>query len=207
MFSEISQLARVLSLGASRGACEKMEATTNGQGASGSRIDLDDQGSVLYYYPNFLSTDEAKRYFDSLLASIPWKNQDDSWEQQPRKVAWFSDKGETLTYSKVKLASNAWHPLLLELKEQIIRLPEVALYHAHTKIDSCLANLYLNGDNFLGFHSDKPLMWGPRPLIASLTLGSERRFVLVRKSAVKANAGSAAHVTNPADRREFGQEI
>jgi alkylated DNA repair dioxygenase AlkB len=172
---------------------------------TGTKITLDNEGSVLYYYPTFLPSAEAQHYLQTLLASIPWKNQDDSWEQQPRKVAWFSDKGETLTYSKVHLPSNPWLAPLLELKEKILKLPEVASYHTHTKIDSCLANLYENGDNFLGFHSDTPKMWGPRPLIASLTLGSARKFILVRKSAAKEHRGAAILVTDPADRHEFGK--
>ncbi len=167
-------------------------------------ISLDADGSVLYFYQNFLNATDAAQYLTILLDQIPWRNQDSTWEKQPRQVAWFSDKGEELSYAKVKLNSNQWIAPLSELRNRIILVPEVASYNNHTAIDSCLANLYANGDNFIGFHSDTPFSWGPRPLIASLTLGAARKFILVRKKAAK-KAGSPTLVTDAADRFEIGK--
>lgn len=47
-----------------------------------------------------------------------------------------------------------------------------------TEFNSCLANLYRDGSDSMGFHSDDEPELGPQPTIASVSLGSRRRFVL-----------------------------
>ena len=44
--------------------------------------------------------------------------------------------------------------------------------------NSCLANLYRDGTDSMGFHSDDEPELGPEPTIASISLGARRRFVL-----------------------------
>ena len=44
--------------------------------------------------------------------------------------------------------------------------------------NSVLANLYRDGRDRMGWHSDDERELGPRPVIASLSLGACRRFVL-----------------------------
>ena len=44
--------------------------------------------------------------------------------------------------------------------------------------NSCLANLYRDGSDSMGFHSDDEPELGPEPTIASVSLGARRRFVL-----------------------------
>ena len=44
--------------------------------------------------------------------------------------------------------------------------------------DSCLANLYRDGADSMGWHSDDEPELGPRPTIASVSLGARRRFLL-----------------------------
>jgi 2OG-Fe(II) oxygenase superfamily len=44
--------------------------------------------------------------------------------------------------------------------------------------NSCLANLYRDGSDSMGFHSDDEPELGPEPIIASISLGARRRFVL-----------------------------
>ena len=49
--------------------------------------------------------------------------------------------------------------------------------------DSVLANLYRDGNDSMGWHSDDEPELGPQPLIASLSLGAERRFRFRRRRA------------------------
>ena len=44
--------------------------------------------------------------------------------------------------------------------------------------NSVLANLYRDGRDAMGWHSDDEPELGPKPVIASLSLGATRRFVL-----------------------------
>lgn len=44
--------------------------------------------------------------------------------------------------------------------------------------NSCLANLYRDGSDSMGYHSDDEPELGSRPVIASVSLGQRRPFVL-----------------------------
>jgi alkylated DNA repair dioxygenase AlkB len=46
-----------------------------------------------------------------------------------------------------------------------------------TSFNSVLANLYRDGNDAMGWHSDDEPELGARPVIASLSLGAERRFL------------------------------
>ena len=64
-----------------------------------------------------------------------------------------------------------WTPELLSLKE-IIELK------TGEKFNSCLLNLYHNGNEGMGWHSDNEKELGEHPVIASLSLGAARKFLL-----------------------------
>jgi alkylated DNA repair dioxygenase AlkB len=49
------------------------------------------------------------------------------------------------------------------------------------QLNSVLANLYRNGLDHMGWHSDDEQSLGSTPQIASLSLGAQRRFVLRNK--------------------------
>lgn len=49
------------------------------------------------------------------------------------------------------------------------------------EFDSVLANRYREGREYMGWHSDNEAALGARPVIASLSLGATRRFVLKRR--------------------------
>lgn len=51
-----------------------------------------------------------------------------------------------------------------------------------TRFNSVLLNLYRDGQDSMGLHSDDEPELGPDPLIASLSLGAGRRFVLRHKT-------------------------
>ena len=46
------------------------------------------------------------------------------------------------------------------------------------RFNSVLANAYRDGSDSMGWHSDDEKELGPQPLIASLSLGAKRRFLL-----------------------------
>ena len=87
----------------------------------------------------------------------------------PRLVAWHGDPGSVYVYSGVRHEPEPLSPLLSELRgrvEQQLRRP----------FNSVLLNLYRDGTQSVGWHSDDEPGLGERPTIASLSLGAERPF-------------------------------
>lgn len=91
---------------------------------------------------------------------------------QPRLTAWVGDAA--YTYSGVTWMPLPWTPLLSELRDRLIA--EVG-----EPYNSVLCNLYRTGADSMGLHSDDERELGPRPVIASVSVGATRRFVLRHK--------------------------
>ena len=68
------------------------------------------------------------------------------------------------------IAPAPW-PALYEVRTQVER-------HTNTTFNSVLANLYRDGNDVVGWHADDEPELGPDPVIASVSLGAERDFVL-----------------------------
>jgi alkylated DNA repair dioxygenase AlkB len=68
----------------------------------------------------------------------------------------------------------AWTKELYELKQMVEEF-------AGTTFNSCLLNLYHNGDEGMGWHSDDEESIGKNNTIASLSLGAERKFLFKHK--------------------------
>lgn len=139
-------------------------------------LDLPDAN--LRYAPDWLAPGEADELFASLLRDIPWEvhririygRQVDS----PRLSCWIGDPGAVYTYSRTRFEARPWLPALLDLRDR--------LEHAcAARFNSVLANLYRDGNDSMGWHSDDEPELGRQPVIASLSLGAERRFGLRRR--------------------------
>ncbi len=92
---------------------------------------------------------------------------------QPRLTAWIGD--QAYRYSDMTLAPAPWPPLLAELRDA------VQLVTGH-RFNSVLLNYYRDGRDSMGMHSDDEPELGPRPVIASLTYGAARTFIVKHKS-------------------------
>ena len=90
---------------------------------------------------------------------------------QPRLVAFYGDDGLEYTYSGVTLAALPWAPWLADLKR---RVEEVC----DSRFNTVLLNYYRDHRDSMGFHADDEPELGPRPVIASVSIGEERRFVM-----------------------------
>lgn len=86
-----------------------------------------------------------------------------------REVAWHADANIPYTYSGRTKMPQPWTPLLLVLKALVET-------HSQAQFNACLLNLYHNGQEGMGWHSDDEAALGPTPVIASLSLGAERVF-------------------------------
>ena len=133
---------------------------------------------IVIYYKNLLTSQEANRYFDCLLNTIEWKNDQATIYGKliitKRKVAWYGDTDFEYTYSKNTKRALPWTKELVELKQMIEEL-------TGEKFNSCLLNLYHNGDEGMAWHSDAEKELKKNGAIGSLSLGAERKFTFKHK--------------------------
>jgi alkylated DNA repair dioxygenase AlkB len=87
----------------------------------------------------------------------------------PRLQTWHADPGIRYSYSNNLLETRPWTPLLSEIRMRV----EAQL---NFQFNSVLVNLYRNGNDYVGWHSDNEPELGEQPFIASMTFGIERQF-------------------------------
>lgn len=130
------------------------------------------------YYGKIFSTAKAKYFLDALLREIEWKNDEafifGKHFITKRKVAWYGDRDFHYTYSKATKHALPWTKDLLELK-QIAEEKSGATYN------SCLLNLYHDGEEGMAYHSDDEKTLEENGAIASLSFGADRRFLFRHK--------------------------
>jgi alkylated DNA repair dioxygenase AlkB len=130
------------------------------------------------YYGKILSSEEANQYFGLLMQNIPWEKDEviifGKHITTKRNVAWYGDSEYLYTYSNTTKQALAWTKELSELKQIVEEL-------AGIKFNSCLLNLYHNGNEGMGWHSDDEKSMGKNNTIASLSFGAERKFSFKHK--------------------------
>ena len=138
-----------------------------------STIPIKDGDCVLI--ESFLSLVEANILFDDLLRNAAWHQPEiliyGRKIKSPRLSAWYGDPGAVYRYSGTVNQPLPWLDSLQPLKQSL----EV---YTSSKFNSVLLNLYRDGNDAMGWHADDEPELGPNPTIASLSLGSTRRFLL-----------------------------
>ena len=133
---------------------------------------------VVNYFGKLLPGKEANYYFDYLMKAIAWKNDQaliyGKLILTKRKVAWYGDKEFEYTYSNTTKRALSWSAELLELK---------AIVEERTgeKFNSCLLNLYHDGEEGMAWHSDAEKDLKKNGAIGSLSFGAERKFAFKHK--------------------------
>lgn len=122
-----------------------------------------------------IGRDDEAVVLRSLIDEIRWRQEHVTlWGRtypQPRLVAFYGDDGLGYTYSGVTLGALPWTPLLLELKDRVEAL-------SGGRFNTVLLNYYRDHRDSMGLHADDEPELGPEPVIASLSFGEERQFVL-----------------------------
>lgn len=130
------------------------------------------EGEAIYHGVLFKQP-TADALFSALHRSIPWEHDEvflfGKKIVTARQVAWFGDQGCRYTYSGKTHHALPWTPELLSIKEAVEALTD-------TSFNSCLANLYHEGEQGMGWHQDNEKELGPNPTIASVSFGAQRRF-------------------------------
>ena len=138
---------------------------------------LNKDGTV-NYYGKILSSEEAKQYSGLLMQNIQWEKDEliifGKHITTKRKVAWYGDSDYMYTYSSTTKRALAWTKELSELKQIVEEYAEI-------KFNSCLLNLYHDGNEGMGWHSDDEKSIEKNSTIASLSFGAERKFSFKHK--------------------------
>ena len=133
---------------------------------------------LVNYYGKILTSEEANQYLGLLMQNILWKNDEvvifGKHIVTKRKTAWYGDSDYLYTYSNITKQALPWTKELYGLKQMVEEF-------AGVKFNSCLLNLYHNGDEGMGWHSDDEESLGKNNTIASLSLGAERKFLFKHK--------------------------
>ena len=132
----------------------------------------------LYYLCHLPLAQPPHIVMDQLIDEVPWRAENivvrGKTYPQPRLIAWYGDTGKNYTYSGINLSPLPWTRALLDIKSRV----EAA---TRTDFDSVLLNYYRNHRDSMGMHSDDEPELGERPILASLSLGEERTFILKHK--------------------------
>lgn len=125
-----------------------------------------------------LNQQDSQKYLRYFLHNLAWQNDEVFLHGQhyitERKVVWYGDADYQYHYSGVEKQAQIWNPALFRLKAHIEQLTGQVF-------NSCLANLYENGMQGVGWHSDDEPSLGPQAVIASLSFGATRKFSFKHK--------------------------
>ncbi len=129
------------------------------------------------YVPGWIPPDEADALLAALTAETPWEQLPiqvfGKPVMQPRLMAWGGDIA--YRYSGLTLEPRPLSPTLEALRVRASEASGVAFNHV-------VLNLYRDGRDHIGMHADNERELGRDPVIASLSLGARRRFVLKPKN-------------------------
>ncbi len=132
----------------------------------------------LRLWPAFIDADESTRLRHRWLSQLAWQQPQIRLYGRavaiPRMQLWMGDADAHYRYSATLFQPEPWRPDVHQLAERISKV-------AGQAFNSVLLNLYRDGQDAMGWHSDDEPELGREPLIASLSLGASRRFQLAHR--------------------------
>lgn len=135
------------------------------------RLDL--PHSDITYYEDFLASQEATTLYKTLYEETNWCQDDikvfGKVYAQPRLTALYGNNGKPYSYSNITMIPEEFTSALSEIKKRVEQIAGVTF-------TTCLLNLYRDGSDSNGWHSDDEKELGINPTIASVSLGASRAF-------------------------------
>lgn len=132
----------------------------------------------LLYCESFFTEDEATSFFNELRQQTPWRSDTitvfGKTYDQPRLTALYATNEKPYSYSGIQMKPLAFTPIISSLAHKIYEITGI-------QFTTCLLNLYRNGQDSNGWHSDDEKELGKNPPIASLSFGATRKFKLRKK--------------------------
>jgi alkylated DNA repair dioxygenase AlkB len=138
-----------------------------------SSTNLLPQNGIVNYFGHIMSKDQADDFYQKLLGNIEWKNDQSmifgKLIETKRKVGWYGQYPFEYTYSKITKKALPW---TIELE----KLKAICEKQTGQTYNSCLLNLYHNGSEGMGWHSDGEKDLKKDGSIASMSFGAVRKF-------------------------------
>lgn len=125
--------------------------------------------------PGYLDALEADQLMTELLTETEWSrvrtNIAGKTTEIPRLICWVG--GAEYDFFGARIRTHPWTEPLVTVRNRI---------EADTGVqyNSVLLNLYMSGREHVDWHADNEAMLGKHPNIASLSLGSTRKFLMRR---------------------------
>ena len=121
--------------------------------------------------------------FYNLVTELPWQADVvtlfGKTHLTTRQIVWMGDSDIDYQYSGHVRQTIPWTNTILSIKQHIEqRLSDIGI---EADFNSCLLNYYPSGHDGMGYHADDEPELGAQPLIASLSLGTTRKFVFKHK--------------------------
>jgi alkylated DNA repair dioxygenase AlkB len=130
------------------------------------------------YFGTIFSSQEANDYFNTLMNSILWENDQavifGKLIITKRKVAWYGSEQFEYTYSNITKNALPWSKELLAIKK-------IVEEKTGETFNSCLLNLYHSGAEGMAWHSDGEKDLKKNGAIASVSFGAVRKFAFKHK--------------------------
>lgn len=138
-----------------------------------------DKKSHLTLHTEVFSKSDAVHYFSCLTQSVKWQQSEiriaGKMIKIPRLNAWYGDPEAKYQYSGTWFEPIPWTKDLAKICSYLEQL-------THFKFNSCLANLYRDGNDSVAWHADNEPQLGKNPAIASVSFGETRRFQLKHRT-------------------------
>lgn len=144
-----------------------------------NEVNLLPTDGIVNYYGTIFTVDESVEIFDTLISTIQWKHDEaiifGKHIITKRKVAWYADTSLDYHYSNTTRKAIRWTDFLFKLKTKIEKFTKETY-------NSCLLNLYHDGNEGMAWHSDDEKELKKEGCIASLSFGAERRFLFKHRN-------------------------
>ena len=131
---------------------------------------------VVNYHGPVMSAEAATTYYEAFSSRVPWEHDEvvifGKRIVTARKVAWVGEV--SYSYSGTTKHALPWSEELRALKVMVEERCGAAF-------NSCLLNIYHDGGEGMGWHSDDEKSIERHSCIASLSLGAERKFSFKHK--------------------------
>lgn len=155
---------------------------------------LDLPGAHVKVLRGWLPVAAAEKLYHHLLSSLPWSQPTIRVAGRslpiPRLQTWIGDSDAYYGYSGRGFLPVPWLTELERLKAQLEQA-------CGGRFNSVLANFYRDGNDSVAYHADDEGELGDQPVIASLSLGGTRRFLLKPKDGyATAHPGCALDLAN-----------
>lgn len=147
----------------------------------GKSFDLG-HGSEVFHVPRFFPAEQSWAWFDYLNKHVPWSRPTlrifGRNLVQPRDSCYVAAEGlPAISYNGHSPRAYSWDdfPPLKDILDAVHKaLPG-------SRFNSLVLNRYDGNNDYVSWHSDDEVLYGPTPEIASVTFGCEREFLLKKK--------------------------